>query len=657
MNVPRIFLMAGGLCTATITGCVLDVEDHDHLDPMPPVERAGVLETVCDRAVHIARRDADTDCPSMGQWVGEQLFDIGSKWLTTSDHAPVPGALAHFCRYTWDDDVAPTPEQRMGLYNAEGIDSISPSCQAVSGQSDVLTDTFGLQMRTIFHANTGRPSSIDLGLPDTGTTEPNVTMLVVDSQSGNLQISATSKHGRHMGNIISDIACPDDDPTCRVDVRYVVGLPRLGNGTANYVNGGWVGTRADIAAAIYEGVRRWEEGNATLEVPTRLVMNFSLGWEGMLFGGLEDEMPASVEAVRTALEFAACHGALLIASTGNKGDFCGMTGPLLPAAWESRPAPDAARCAELGFPEPPLDDGAYRPLVHAVGGLDLDLGPMPGSRTGATPRLMAASSHVVAGEPLHGGLTGTSLAAAVTSAAAALVWSYQPELEAGEVMDLVYAGGIPLADHTTDFALADTTPAAPHRVDACQALHTACTAPEATCPPMPLSCLETEPISTTELSMDFTALEPDVTLESSLPEIDSSCVDACGEPVEIRVAAGTTANCAAFAVDPTEHLVNPTPDSIACPTCGLRDGVLSLSIHSDFDNETIDNVMVHLVDEAGVDYHYDLGTLTLSSTEYTTVTLPVDELPVGDIREGHITIDSTAPTTTDPLLVLEASSP
>src|SRR5690606_30839846 len=110
---------------------------------------------------------------------------------------------------------------------------------------------------------------------------------------------------------------------------------------------------------------------------------------------------------------------------------------------------------------------------------------------------------------------------------------------------------------------------------------------------------------------DLSDVLPSVSTTASLPHIDGSCSDSCGTPLEIQVATGTTANCAALAVDPVEDLVNPTPDSIGCPTCTIQNGVLSLSLHSDFSGEDIESVLVTLTDELGNTRRYDIGAPTL----------------------------------------------
>ena len=527
---------------------------------------------------------------------------------------------------------------------------IGPSCRAVEGQGDALTSLLGETLRSLFRYNTGRLSADELGLPASNTPDPRVTVLVIDSQPHDQTLRPRSGHGRHMGNIIADIACPDEDPNCRVEVEFVVGLPRIAGGGVDYHRGGVVGTHADLAAAIYEGIERWEQANATRTVPTRLVLNLSVGWELAIFGD-EPSLAPAIGAVRTALELASCKGALIVASAGNEGDYCNVTGAMAPAVWEAHPAPGVTRCGELGVVIPAPGNG-YRPLVNAVGGLDLERNPLADARVAADPRLMAAAEHVAAGEPLYGGLTGTSVATAVTSAAAALVWSHRPNLPAAGVIGWVYAGGEPLVDVTTDFGLAgDLMP--PRRVDACAALLAACAAPGATCPALPLSCLVADPPAKGDLAIELDEVLPDEVLELSLPDVDQ-CVDACGATVDVRVRAGESASCDAFAVDPAEAMVNPTPDSIGCPTCTIKNGMLMLSTHSSFDGVGIVNVTVKLQD-AQQQWHppYELGPLPLTSTSIYTRTIPASQLPAAPIIAGFITIAfANDVTTTDTLLVL-----
>ena len=643
-----------GLWATLLTGCVVDAPLPDEVDDTPLAPRSAVLDAVCSTTVHIGR--CTGTCDSFGSWDGKQLFTKGSTWLKNNG-GPIPSALDEYYQFTWTDAQPPTETELADIYEEPQIEALGPNCVAMSAQTSptdsILTETLGPVLRDIFHVRTGRASGVDIGLPATSTPEPRVTVMVVDTQPNNLVVEPTSKHGLQMGNIIADLACPDDLASCRTEIEYVVGLPRDGLTAPDYIHGGIVGTHADLALGIYEALRRWEEANTTRATPSQLIINLSVGWEPIIFGGDEAAPTAAVEAIRTALQLASCKGALIVAATGNEGDFCGTTGPLLPGGWETLPAPDAMECQLLGAPGG-TQLGSYQPLVHAVGGMDSDLSPMPGTRDNANPRLVGAATNVVAGDPLHGGLTGTSVGAAVATAAAALVWSYRDTLTGSEVMDRVYDSGGSLGGTTGDFALSGTTPAEIRHVDACAALEAACNEPNANCPPMPLTCSTALPPSSADIAAALSALSSVHTVALSpvsLPVIDSSCVDTCGTPVTVQRAAGSTPNCAAFTVDPTDHLINPTPDSIGCPTCGLQNAVLSLSLHPDYDEDPVEAVFVELIDAGGTVMRFDLGAIELSSTLYTQV--PIQELsPTTVIRSGDIIIEFESETvTTDALLV------
>lgn len=640
---------------ASLQGCDLE---PDQPEPQAWLEREVVvpddaLERACDPGVQIARR-ASGGCGDVGQWHGASLFDVGTPWLEEHDAAEVPGALGRFCQYEWTGAGDPSPNNLANLTKALGGDPVGPSCQAISPQGDALSDALGVALRAWFRWNGGRPTQSDLDLPTTGTTEPLVTALVVDTQPSDEDAVPTTNHGRLMGHIIGDVACPGDDPSCRVEVMYVVGLPRVAPGEVDYERGGRVGTHADLAAAIYEGVRRWEQANATRTTPSKLVVSLSVGWEPDVFGGTENQPAPALAAVRTALELASCKGAVIVASVGNEGDFCGAAGPMLPAAWEVRAAPGETRCGELGAPLAAAPGGGYQPLVHAVGGLGLDLGRMPRTRPSADPRLMAASTHAFVGNPIRGGVTGTSVGTAVTAAAAALVWSYRPSLPASAVMGWVYGSGDPLPGMSVDFALPGMASGVAHRVDACAALSAACSEPSTDCPDMPLGCLTTAAPVTSSIDDALEAASPVVELAVSTPSVDGSCSDACGAGVSIFVPDGHAADCDALAVDPVEALVNPTPDSIGCPTCGIQDLTLLMSTHQAYDDRDVESVLVTLTDDQGNVRRYDLGPLPLSSGTVTRVELDPTAMPPGTVKAGDVTIsfEGMEVRTTDPLLVL-----
>lgn len=619
-------------------------------------ERSATEGALCDPEVQIAVSNDDA-CPDVGDWAGEQLFDAGTPWLATHDAHPIPDALGGICRYEFvgvdplvDADIA-------DLASHPSMDSLSPSCTIVGGEGDALTDALGPALREIYRRGTGRASATDLDLPASGTDEPTVTVMVIDTAPADETVVPRSRHGRHMGNIVRDIACPDEAKRCRVQVGYTVGMPRLAGGDRDYETGGYVGTQADLASAIYEAVRRWEEANAQRAQSSRLVINLSLGWELDVFEGEAPDLDAADQAVRAALDLASCKGAMIVASAGNHSDTCDAVGPILPAAWESAAAPSAGRCAELGESAAPGAGPGYRPLVYAVGGLDVDLRPMPRARPGATPHLMASATHAVTGEPIQGGLTGTSVASASAVGAAALVWSYRPELDAARVMQWVYGSGEAMPGRLADFGLAGTQVGPPRRVDACGSLQAACAAPLAQCPPLPLSdcAAATVPAPFDDLVAALSSVDASETVSPGFVAAPTSCADACGNPIDVTVAEGATADCQLAAPVASDEFVNPTPGPIGCPTCGVDDLTVELSLHPDYDDVQINGALLTLTDSSGGVVRLELGALQLDSSVVTRVELDPSLFPAAALREATLSLDFEGHGSTDDALWIRST--
>lgn len=216
-------------------------------------------------------------------------------------------------------------------------------------------------------------------------------------------------------------------------------------------------------------------------------------------------------AVLDALHYAACHGALVVAAAGNDPGYEDTpSGPMLPAAWERLPAPSEAAC-KAWFGDDAVKALAapktgYAPLVHAVGGVDDRDHPIPGSRARAMPRLVAPAALAAAypEDPADAGYarlcapgadapsafvcdrtavrTGTSVAAAVTSAIAAVVWAHHPAWSGHDVMAALYAGGMSLGEKP-DVLFSGKGRETIVRVSLCGALAASCKgAPRGTCP-------------------------------------------------------------------------------------------------------------------------------------------------------------------------------
>lgn len=230
--------------------------------------------------------------------------------------------------------------------------------------------------------------------------------------------------------------------------------------------GGVVGSFEGLNRAIWNEVTEWREQARDPGDPQHLVLNLSIGWDGEKFGGWEkvSKMTPTIQAVYRALRFAADQGVLIIAAAGNDRPCPRPTQrPLLPAGWES-----------LGGWLP--HKSPSRPLLYAVSGVDGKDKPLVNTRTKGEAPLVAYGDHVVVPD-LHDGrlytatLTGTSVASAVVSTIAALVWRHRSDLTPAGVMKLVADSGERLR-RRPDFPASASEPV--RRISLCPALVAAC---------------------------------------------------------------------------------------------------------------------------------------------------------------------------------------
>jgi hypothetical protein len=189
--------------------------------------------------------------------------------------------------------------------------------------------------------------------------------------------------------------------------------------------------------------------------------------------------------VYLALLYASCQGALIVSAAGNDPGYENPpSGPMLPASWDRFAAPPAALCSKLLDSQSASPAGG--PLVHAVAGVDGNDRPMMLGRLASRSEIVAPSSILAAypesaKDAEYGGgncqsppceptraMTGTSVAVAVTSAAAAAVWAHHPDWTGSKVMAVLYETGEPLG-LDADCCLAPPCQKA-HRVSMCRAL-------------------------------------------------------------------------------------------------------------------------------------------------------------------------------------------
>jgi hypothetical protein len=322
----------------------------------------------------------------------------------------------------------------------------------------------------------------------------------------------SSKHGYTLAHIANRLVCDSQSPAaCAAQITTRLVMPMLHFDRSRRVpdpdRGGGFGTQGDLAKAILAEVDDWQVDNRERPEAQRLILNLSLGWDPQLLGGLSEQsiaaMRAGSQAVYRALQYAKSLDVLVLAAAGNRRDCCPQTtGPLLPAAWEERHPSDES------FPEI-----AKTALLYAVGGVRSDGRPLANAREAAMPTRVAYGENAVVAARGRSGVTstwlytGSSVATAVVSAAAALVWDTVPTLTSDQVMEDLHEGGTPLP-FPADFWFrgaatpsASTPPAVQAAADAlsapdarqisvCAVLLKACQTHSASCPVS--ACAKTE---------------------------------------------------------------------------------------------------------------------------------------------------------------------
>ena len=425
----------------------------------------------------------------------------------------LPPGLARFC-------VIPDPDKARGkkpgrrtareeLASYGDFEEIDQDCSVVGGASDTFfeIDDFDPALVARFRQEAGRSVR--------GAGGPPVRLVIVDSAPdvvgelteaklkdlecppgsgyGNLECSA---HGWALGKIARDLLCDDSGENCTAEIRtrrallgtYEIqkrGLEpkRAALTVAAPASGGRFGEQTDLARAIWRSVAAWRNEMVAARKEKRdepkLILNLSVGWESVY---------GDFPAVRAAIEDAVCRGALVLAAAGNRiaGPESLAETPILPGAWEREPAPSENECRKLieesflkylrkeeppeadqpqqrsGYGQTGSHDEEYRPLVHAVGGVQHDGRPMSSSRPGATPRIVAYGDHVSAmysDGKRREMLTGTSVSTLVVAAAAAAEWVRKSDQESFEVMQALWATGEPVSQ-PVDFCLWNDCPEA-----------------------------------------------------------------------------------------------------------------------------------------------------------------------------------------------------
>lgn len=369
---------------------------------------------------------------------------------------PAGTPFERFCAYGFfPSSSTPTPDfgdlehgSLEGLANAE-IGLVRPQ-QQLASRGPVRPATWPTAMSAVmapflwdhFRMQVGLPS-----VPGSASARPDVRLAIVDTMPDGAP-NPNSLHAPTLDALANAMACTSGGK-CAVDIKHHLAMPRVEDGAVDLVNGGNYGTLWDLARALRAATR-----DSIADGFDHLVINLSLGWDptgqsslpnnhlGLITGS--SNLPAPIRAVHTALVYARCQGALIIAASGN--DDVGLedrTGPLLPAGWMVHDAPTTAQCASLFTSRGGPASIQKAPLVYAVGGVNHLGQALENARPQSTPELVAPASGVAA--PTGGAvLTGTSVAALVASTASGLVWAIQKQTGADATLATVKSSAIPL---------------------------------------------------------------------------------------------------------------------------------------------------------------------------------------------------------------------
>ncbi len=362
-----------------------------------------------------------------------------------------------------------------GLANAQ-VGMVRPQQQVASPQSipstpASMSSVMAPYLWSHFRTRVGLPAS-----PAVASALPDVRLAIVDTMPQGAP-KPNSQHAPTLGALAKAMAC-NSGGKCAVDIKHHLAMPRVQDGVVDLINGGNYGTLWELALAIQAAT-----DDSIADGFDRLVINLSLGWDpsgqaglptnhlSLLTGG--STLPAPIRAVHAALVYARCHGALIIAASGN--DDVGLedrTGPLLPAGWQVHGAPSKATCGSLytTLRRSQLT-ASPGPLLYAVGGVNHLGAPLENARPLSTPVIVAPASSAVA--PSGGAvLTGTSIAALVASTASGLVWAIEGQTGADGTLQTVKNSSKPLSWNAS-FCTGATCPPV-RQVSLCSAQQAAC---------------------------------------------------------------------------------------------------------------------------------------------------------------------------------------
>lgn len=530
-------------------------------------------------------------------WTGRQLFAVPG----------MPASLAQYCRYTWNGGARKPPDAAALSALFAAATSLGQDEPVVYPLNAAARESFSYGLRNALVQQVGGFSIL---APPPGSLGVRVVVIdsAPDSPHGAIAMG-TNRHGDTLAHLVEDLVCEPlvctgaCTPTqlamrrCASQVTTMLALPWT-SGTTYSSSGGSLGTLGDLATAIARSVEDWQNWGPQ----RRVIMNLSVGWEHhddlatCSTSATSDRGPES--AVKDILQFAANRGALIITAAGNdSGGPSPRAGLLCPAAYQA-----IAK-----------DSEPSQPLLVAVSGVDYADHPLETTRPDGVASLTAPGIGVswIPGQPVPPQLVGSSVATAVVSAVAALVWSSKPSLSTQQVLSALYAGGVSVGG--ANDCPVSLPGCSARRVNTCGALHAAgisasCTPPSASSTGSP-----SLPSELAQLKAAYSAVSPGTpTGHGNVSPVDNPRYQ-----------------------QPTSQVmpaVFPQPISATCPTCIVSNGLTSApQVVIPELGESLSNAMLVLVTVDGNSYGISLGTLAANQSY-------VFNLPTGiDARSAYLT--------------------
>lgn len=452
------------------------------------------------------KKNPDTDCPEVPGWEVSSLFEPRERneeseyseyYDRVESDPPDPVSdseefqeLKRFCVYEvrgWHKKLGkvqfpPAADPDLVRFDQDCA-ILSPSGSTVlDGKSQgLLFEHFLKEVgRSGVSPKFDGKADVRLAFLDTHpTSEPGEDVLHVKAPP-------RSWHGYTLAQIAKDLICaPQGSCAAQITTQLALPIVRFHSGKKKHYKedldrGGFIGMQGQLAQAITEEVNAWlqERRDNPERAPRHLVLNLSVAWDERLFGGLDEEwmsdVRAGTQAVYRALQYAAANDVLVLAAAGNKRTvcpradlpgFCPSDGMLLPAAWEN------------GHPADQACDASRRaPLLYAVGGLQSGGAPLANARPGGMPRRAAYGEYAVVSSSHPEQPTkiymGSSIATAVASSIAAVVWDAFPDFTSQEIAELLYSSGEAL--ESSNSALGAKAPSGAHKLSFCRAVREAC---------------------------------------------------------------------------------------------------------------------------------------------------------------------------------------